>query len=354
MRVEEAIKDGETSIPVRVVDLPPELEKIILLTFDPIGMLAKADADALAALRHDANKALNAKKTQSTKTLKQLTKDVLGAKFGIPRSPSVRDKVESPSEESDDIHTEEGYNPPDDLAVVEETLVNNNAKFSSTNHWELPDILPEHLATPDDAPRQTYSKKQPLEDRPTYFCHGTRPYSCSSKFIRRYGVLGFYTDDWRFEDAYRRGTEFAELLRQEEWRAIIAPDFSVYYECPFPEQLFNIYRSRWCARLWQELGFKIIPTLEDIGVKTEDVIYSTLPKECPVVAFQTRSTPDHDAIINQVKSAVSYLRTRCVVMYGGASKEKYIRPYLPAGTKKSPIEYIFLEDHIRATKKKKA
>jgi ParB-like chromosome segregation protein Spo0J len=49
-RIEEAISRGEPMVPVAYVELSPEDEALVLATLDPIGALATAEKDALAAL----------------------------------------------------------------------------------------------------------------------------------------------------------------------------------------------------------------------------------------------------------------------------------------------------------------
>ncbi len=50
LRVSLAISKGESSVPVKYVDLTPSEEALALATFDPISALAIADAEVLADL----------------------------------------------------------------------------------------------------------------------------------------------------------------------------------------------------------------------------------------------------------------------------------------------------------------
>lgn len=50
LRVELASKRKETEIPVKYIDLSEEEEELVLLTYDPIGALIQADAEALKEL----------------------------------------------------------------------------------------------------------------------------------------------------------------------------------------------------------------------------------------------------------------------------------------------------------------
>lgn len=53
LRVELAMRQGQAEIPVKYVDLSPDEEALVLATLDPIGALATADSEALAALLED-------------------------------------------------------------------------------------------------------------------------------------------------------------------------------------------------------------------------------------------------------------------------------------------------------------
>lgn len=56
LRVELASKRKETEIPVKYVDLSEEEEELVLLTYDPIGALIQADAEALKELADAADR----------------------------------------------------------------------------------------------------------------------------------------------------------------------------------------------------------------------------------------------------------------------------------------------------------
>lgn len=53
-RIEEALTNGEATVPVLVVELDEREEAIVLATFDPIGAMAETDGQRLAELLDDA------------------------------------------------------------------------------------------------------------------------------------------------------------------------------------------------------------------------------------------------------------------------------------------------------------
>jgi hypothetical protein len=58
-------------------------------------------------------------------------------------------------------------------------------------------------------------------------------------------------------------------------RVLLTPDFSIYRDWPPVANQWNVYRSRWCGRLWQEAGFEVISSL---GPETGGARYSFLDR----------------------------------------------------------------------------
>ena len=72
-------------------------------------------------------------------------------------------------------------------------------------------------------------------------------------------ALHFFLDDYRFETVWSRPHKARVALRS--YRTLLSPDFSLYADWPWAVQLWNVYRSRWCAALWSSWGFQVIPTI---------------------------------------------------------------------------------------------
>lgn len=56
LRVELALEQGERTVPVKHVDLSPDEEALVLVTFDPLGAMAKMDMNRLDSLVEDTKK----------------------------------------------------------------------------------------------------------------------------------------------------------------------------------------------------------------------------------------------------------------------------------------------------------
>ena len=69
----------------------------------------------------------------------------------------------------------------------------------------------------------------------------------------------FFIDDYQFERVWNNPRAYIDKLKK--YAAVMAPDFSPYGDMPLAAQIFNHYRKHWVARLWQENGITVIPTI---------------------------------------------------------------------------------------------
>lgn len=72
-------------------------------------------------------------------------------------------------------------------------------------------------------------------------------------------ICHFYLDDYQFERVWNDPDRYVPILSR--FKAVLAPDFSMYTDFPKAVQIFNHYRKMWCAAYWQERGIKVIPTI---------------------------------------------------------------------------------------------
>lgn len=224
-----------------------------------------------------------------------------------------------------------------------------DAIFQSTNKWGVPDLLPGMLA--EHYPKDTYggSKAQAVSHSPEgwLYLHATADWDVKPPG----GVLGFYVDDAHFESTWKDAVKWGERIRNQAWDAVVSPDFSVWRDDPFAVQLWNVYRGRWVARYWQELGVKIIPNVSpawDDKTGDDDFTIAGSPKNPPVLICQTRASRDRDIGERYAKGiahAVETFAPGTMVVYGLGHRET-IEPRLPGGCK-----YVWLPGWPDARKK---
>lgn len=73
----------------------------------------------------------------------------------------------------------------------------------------------------------------------------------------------FFEDDIK-EDRFWKDMDYW-VDRLKEYKCVVAPDFSTYYEMPFFLVMFNIYRTFLCAQVLQDAGIPVILPCRTFG-----------------------------------------------------------------------------------------
>ncbi len=135
------------------------------------------------------------------------------------------------------------------------------------------------------------------------------------------GTLGFYTDDYRLEALWTRRESYRDLFAKQQWDGLIVPDFSLWADDPMAEQIWNVYRSRALARMWQDVGVSVAPNLSWSTKASYEFCFEGIPQACPVAFCQARTirATERDAFMDGLGEAVNRISPRAVVLYGNAS-----------------------------------
>lgn len=203
-----------------------------------------------------------------------------------------------------------------------------DAIFPSSNEWGIPDLREDRLATV--VPVGVWGGEGD-KSRNRIFLHGT----ASPKRVGKGAVLAFYVEDHRFEAVWNNAVEFVETLHSFAWSSVITPDFSLWRDDPLAVQIFNLYRSRWVARYWQEAGIKVIPNIGWSDERTYGPIVSGIPQGCPVISVQCRTTRDAKGqalFLKGINHVLSQIKPKNVVLYGGVDSRSWIEPGLNVKT----------------------
>lgn len=89
-------------------------------------------------------------------------------------------------------------------------------------------------------------------------------------------IVHFYLDDYQFERVWNDAPRYLPILRR--FKAVMAPDFSMYTDFPKAVQIFNHYRKMWCSAYWQENGVTVIPTICWSDESSFDWCFEGIPK----------------------------------------------------------------------------
>jgi hypothetical protein len=338
LRVSLAMKRGITALPVKYVDLSEEEENVILATFDPLSALAATDGEKLGDLVRDVQVGPLAQSL--TRGVDALLNDL---KADAERASYMGEKTER---EQADLQSGSIY------------ALNEAPVFSASNKWGIPDYLPEMLSA--QIPTRVWDGVEDVEGAREEFLYiyGTSkpPDNGGNRWengevVERGGVMAFYTDDHRFEVIWNDAVRIVEKFLGYGWGSIIAPDFSMWGKDPFAIQIYNLYRSRWVARYWQEAGIPVIPTLMWTSPESMQWLADGIPKQAPVVALQVRTAKTQQLRIELTRDLLKLIPMvdpQNVILYGGLENRDWLEGQLPGGP-----EYHWLTAWTNQRRKKK-
>jgi len=366
MRVDEARKRGDKTIPALLGTWTVEQERQILLTKDPLAAMAQTNAEALSALADTQSKMLDKFQGEHKKNLERLHKGLesyalrveAGEEEATPLNIAAQTRKRKQVESTSQIEVDADEEMLDPETGIYETSLKEDVIFPTDDVWGIPALKSEMLCT--DAPSVTWDRSDETLSPESYYCYSAGPSTLPSpeKGNRNAGegFLGFFTEDFRFAKCWNDSATFLHYLQGMEFRGAIAPDFSDWASWPAVVRLHNIYRSRWCARYWQEGGIPVIPILQscgDIDVFA-DQIFGTLPTHVPVAAVQCRTREKGTSFWKGFGAFLSVccesLKIDKLIIYGGIENRKYLEPRLPSG-RRAPNDIILLESFVSRRRK---
>lgn len=183
------------------------------------------------------------------------------------------------------LKTDKGYN----LDIV------NRYDCGISGMPELPAID----CKPDDFMGFNYAKSTPSEEKKGKACH-------------------FFLDDYQFERLWNSPLEYVDLLKQFDY--VIAPDFSLYMDMPYPMQMWNRYRSQALAYFWVSQGIKVIPLLTWSDEASYKFTFDGVPKNSTVATSTVGIKRDKNALEcfkNGIEAAIKKVKPKRILLYGG-------------------------------------
>lgn len=356
-RIKVSLEKNYTTMPVDVGWWTKEQGDILLATLDPLSQMANVDANALQSLTLSNIKALTAKK-KNVGAMKDVNsfaaqiisgkKDKLGIRASKRSASAIINKSKTTTRDKRETTTDN-----DDLY---DTALRSDVTFPATrNEYGLPDLLQSKLYNPAELPASTFARCGNSLRDDMFYCQGSRPFDSGKHLKPIGGVLGFYCEDSRIDGLYRNGTHWAEKLVGEQWFGILEPDFSTYWDWPFAKRLWSVYRSRWCARYWQQLGMSVLPILRRTNdLERDKWMYSSLPGGIHTAAMQLRmggkKNRSREEYWNGVGAVLEYMVSehslKRVMFYGGETLEKYVAGFTPKG-----LEYTMVEPFVDARRR---
>ena len=93
-------------------------------------------------------------------------------------------------------------------------------------------------------------------------------------------IAHFFYDDYKFFAAWSDPDKYFDRLR--DFRAVVAPDFSLYTDFPLALQILSVYRRQWIGAYWQSLGLDVIPAAVWGDERSYDFCFDGFPKHSTI------------------------------------------------------------------------
>ncbi len=106
------------------------------------------------------------------------------------------------------------------------------------------------------------------------------------------------------------------LIKFLGFKAICTPDYSVYPGMNINDIRYNIYRNRWIGCLWQEKGFKVIPTIQWALEDTYDMCFSAVEKGSVVIISTLGCSSNYDVFLKGFNKMKEVIEPSLIIVFG--------------------------------------
>lgn len=165
-------------------------------------------------------------------------------------------------------------------------------------------------------------------------------------------ILGFNTHDDRFEGWWDTPAWYTCRVLAKGCRNAVVPDFSFYYNQPRIVHLWNVYRSLWLGRFFQEAGMKVVPRLQfDYkDPNTLDIALRGVPRGCPVLATSQQNIEDDKVdgpqVTKLLREALDEIKPESLIFYSGPPGKRAMQATGWTG------DVIYLENYVSLRREK--
>lgn len=135
-------------------------------------------------------------------------------------------------------------------------------------------------------------------------------------------IVHFFLDDYQFDRVWNDADKYLGVLRR--FKAVIAPDFSLYMDFPKIIQIYNGYRRQWCGAYWQEFGINVIPTVRWSSDDNDEWCFDGIPKHslvCISTVGGFREKSVQEVWLRGYHKALEVLQPSHILFYGKVHKQ---------------------------------
>ena len=129
-------------------------------------------------------------------------------------------------------------------------------------------------------------------------------------------AVHFFLDDYKFEQVWTRPRDFINTFLT--YGNILSPTFSVWSNQPYALNVFNMYRSRWCTRFFQEFGVNVLVDVRWNDESSYDYCFSGIERNTPVIVntVGTKYLENRKMFVNGFEEMLRVLEPNKLYVYG--------------------------------------
>lgn len=151
-----------------------------------------------------------------------------------------------------------------------------------------------------------------------YFPFGNK----NAQYKRREHGLHFFVYDYRFSVLWTTRSKYQNML--PEFRAVLAPDFSLYYDSPIMVQMWNHYRKHLLAAWMQSIGCRVYPVIRWGDKRSWDFCFDGEPYNATVCVSSKgmlREKEEKRIFLEGYDKMLEVLAPETIMFYGSIPKE---------------------------------
>jgi len=135
----------------------------------------------------------------------------------------------------------------------------------------------------------------------------------SKKEFGKRSITHFFIYDYQFERVWKRPDLYVKPLKKTAF--VLSPDFSLYYNLPLAQQIWNTYRNRAVGKYWENQGLWVIPSVSWSDHRSFDFCFAGIPQNS-VVAISSVGIKDFDMFERGLAEMIHRLSPKTILCYG--------------------------------------
>lgn len=187
-------------------------------------------------------------------------------------------------------------------------------KYAISRYENNVDFIPEFVEGKFDIP---FIKPEPYEDMEFV------PFNLANSIAKKQEVgIHFFIHDYQFQRIWAARERYKDLFLQ--FKAVMSPDFSPYYDWPVMVQRWNHYRKHLLGSWMQDIGCTVYPSVTWSDEKSLEWCFDGEPYKATVCVSSVgtqKYTEDKRMFMKGYDRMMEVLEPETILFYGSIPEE---------------------------------